>query len=83
MTPEPTGKLDARTQVVVNGPADDPAPSTGESYGLTPTDLHGLLERDAGKLASPVPRGARPSNEPGLPDESAAGPWAILTSLTR
>jgi len=39
------------------------------SYGLTPPDLEGLLEPDAGRLASPVPRGARPSNGPALPDE--------------
>jgi hypothetical protein len=55
MTPEPTGKLDARTQVVVNGPADDPAPSTGESYGLTPPDPEGLARagcRETGKSGS-------------------------------
>jgi hypothetical protein len=55
MTPEPTGKLDATTQVVVNGPADDPAPSTGESYGLTPPDPEGLARagcRETGKAGS-------------------------------
>ena len=51
MTPEPTDKLDAATQVVVNGPEDDP-PTLNGSYGLTPPDLEGLLEPDAGRLAS-------------------------------
>ena len=41
MTPEPTDKLDATTIVVVNGPEDDHALSSG-SYGLTPPDLTGL-----------------------------------------
>jgi len=39
------------------------------SYGVTPPDLEGLLEPDAGRLARPVPRGAGPRNGPGLPDE--------------
>jgi hypothetical protein len=82
MKPEPTDKLDTTTTVVVNGPKDGPR-NTGWIVGLTPPDLEGLLEADAEKLARPVPRGARPSNGPGLPAESAAGPWAILTSLTR
>ena len=38
------------------------------SYGLTPPDLEGLLEPDAGRLARPVPRGARRRKAPGLPD---------------
>ena len=67
MTPEPTDKLDAATQVVVNGPEDDPRNVNG-SYGLTPPDLEGLLEPDAGRLARPVPRGARRREAPGLPD---------------
>ena len=38
------------------------------SYGLTPPDLDGLLEPDAGRLASPVPRGVRRRKAPDLPD---------------
>jgi len=37
------------------------------SYGVTPPDLEGLLEPDAGRLARPVPRGARRRKAPGLP----------------
>lgn len=66
MTPEPTDKLDAATRVAVNGPEGDPPISNG-SYGLTPPDLKGLLEPDAGRLARPVPRGAQRRKAPGLP----------------
>jgi hypothetical protein len=72
MTPEPKDKLDAATTVVVNGPEDDPLEPNG-SYGLASPDLEGLLEPDAGRLARPVPRGARPSNGPGLPVRICAG----------
>ena len=67
MTPEPTDKLDATTNVVVNGPADDSLQLSG-SYDVAPSDLHGLLEPDAGRLARPVPRGARGRKAPGPPD---------------
>ena len=67
MTPEPTDKLDATTQVVVNGPEDAP-PIRNGSYDVTPPDLTGLLEPDARKRARPVLRGARRRKAPGLPE---------------
>ncbi len=70
MTPEPTDKLDATTKVVVNGPADDSL-QVERSYDVAPPDLEDLLEPDAGRLASPVPRGARRREAPGLPDRSS------------
>jgi hypothetical protein len=69
MRPEPTGKLDATTQVVVNGPADDP-PQRADRTASRHRTLKGLLEPDARRRACPVLRGARPSNGPGLPDAS-------------
>ena len=56
-TPEPTDKLDAAAIVVVNGPADETLQASG-SYGVTPSDLNGLLEPGAVKVA-PAPRGAK------------------------
>ena len=41
-TPEPTDKLDAATNVAVNGPADDTLQSVSGSYGVAPPDLHRL-----------------------------------------
>ncbi len=81
-TPEPTDKLDAATQVVVNGPEDDPLDAE-LIEGFTPPDLTGLLEPDAGRLARPVPRGAGHRKAPGLPgcaqhDQQLGGaspPW--------
>ncbi len=55
MTPTPTDKLDASTTVAVNGPEDDPLRAEWIVERLTPPDLEGLLEPDAGRLASPVP----------------------------
>jgi hypothetical protein len=57
-TPEPMDKLDAAAMAAVSGPADDPFPVDGP-YGLDSSDLTGLLEPDAVKVASPVPRGAQ------------------------
>ena len=42
MTPEPTDKLDAATNVAVNGPADERASTTRGSYGLAPPNLQRL-----------------------------------------
>jgi hypothetical protein len=58
-TPEPTDKLDAATNVAVNGPADDTLELASGSYGALPSDLNGLLEPDALKGACPVPRRPR------------------------
>ena len=69
--PEPTDKLDAATQVVVNGPRAIHSVLNG-SYGLAPPDLTGLLEPDAGRLARPVPRGAGHRKVSGLPDGCAS-----------
>jgi hypothetical protein len=66
-TPEPTDKLDAAAQVVVNGPEDDPLRAEW-IVRLVPPDLTGLLEPDAGRLARPVPRGAGHRKVSGLPD---------------
>ena len=65
-TPEPTDKLDAATKVVVNDPRTIHSALNG-SYGAAPADLKGLLEPDAGRLASPVPRGAGHRKVSGLP----------------
>ena len=67
MTPEPTDKLDAATEVAVNGPEDDSL-HTERIVRRHATGPQGLLEPDAGRLASPVPRGARRRKAPGLPD---------------
>lgn len=58
-TPEPTDKLDAATNVAVNGPADDTLQPESGSYGASAPDLNGLLEPDALKGACPVPRRPR------------------------
>ena len=70
-TPEPTDKLDAATQVAVNGPADDPR-NDKLTVRRHATDLDGLLEPCAGKLARPVPRGAWRRKAPGLPAKLAS-----------
>ena len=67
MTPEPTDKLDTATQVVVNGPEDDPV-CIERIVRLRATGPEGLLEPDAGRLARPVPRGAGHRKVSGLPD---------------
>ena len=41
-TPEPTDKLDAATNVAVNGPADETLHCVSESYDVAPPDLHRL-----------------------------------------
>jgi hypothetical protein len=81
-TPEPTDKLDAATNVVVNGPADDP-PQFCERIvrRLPPSDLNGLLEPDALKGACPVPRRPRVQQcARGYPTaaEQWLGPVALL-----
>jgi hypothetical protein len=57
-TPQPTDKLDAATNIVVNGPADETLQTSG-SYGVAPSDLNGLLEPGAVKVARRVLRRAR------------------------
>ena len=52
-TPQPTDKLDAAMNVVVNGPADETLQTSG-SYGVAPSDLNGLLEPGAVKVARRV-----------------------------
>ena len=69
-TPVPTDKLDAATNVAVNGPADEHAQLKRIVRRLTSSDLNGLLEPDALKRACPVLRGARHSDVPGLPAHS-------------
>ena len=66
-TPKPKDKLDAATNVAVNGPEDvtlEDEQSVG--VGAAGPSL-GLLEPDARKRARPVLRGAGRSNAPGLP----------------
>jgi hypothetical protein len=58
ITPEPKDKLDAAITVVVNGPADEKLQASG-SYGVAPSDLNGLLEPGAVKVARRVLRRAR------------------------
>jgi hypothetical protein len=63
MTPEPTDKLDTATYLVVYGPEGDP-PDLEWIVGPHATGPEG----PAGRLARPVPRGARRRKAPGLPD---------------
>jgi hypothetical protein len=57
ITPEPTDKLDAAMNIVVNGPADETLQAS-RSYGVAPPALNGLLAPGAVKTARRVLRRA-------------------------
>jgi hypothetical protein len=95
MPPAPTDKLDAATNVAVNGPADEP-PSEWivRPHAIGPSTA--CLSRVLGNRHALVLRGARHSNVPGLPVQSgkqsvehhrrcsgAAAPTHVLRRLAR
>ena len=80
MTPEPTGKIRRHDEGRGETDLRTTHSSLSGSYDVTPPDLQGLLEPDAGRLASPVLRGAGRRERRAYPTETQLRDDGVLTT---